>query len=159
MAKKHRREPYRIAYEVRAQMRMRGQEFTQADYQEALYEALNCFEDEAYADFVRHIAEKVDKESAEEAVSGQPNLPGMPWDLEGDLRLGDGRRIGKQFALWRHVQEAMALDDANIIAVQQANLRKRQEMIRLRPYWDQPGVTKRDAVDAYEAEHPPGQAS
>lgn len=153
MARRRKAEWLRVADDLRRQFRGRG-EFTQQDYRQALHSALReCWnETEAYDGFVDHVAEQVDKASRREPDPDQPDLPGIRWDLDGELHLGAGRRVDKRLAQADHAQEALALDDANLIAVQQANLRKRQEWLALQPYWGG-GVTKQEAVSAYEADH------
>ena len=44
----------------------------------------------------------------------------------------------------------LAIDAAEVIRLEEANLRMRQELLRLQPFWG-PGMTKQQAIAAYEA--------
>lgn len=98
------------------------------------------------------IARAVDDSAISERAD-QPSLPGVQWDMEGEYRLGGGRRVAKERALIEHMDEVLANDSNNLAAVLRANARKHEEAARLRPYWVR-GMTKREAVTAYLAEHP-----
>src|SRR5262249_28114777 len=123
----------RLANDLRDEFRERG-EFNQADYRHALAHALRPFEGEAYEGFVDHIAEQVDKSATRERSNDQPLLS-PDWDLDGEYRLGSGRRVAKPLAHLEHMEEMMANDERNTAAVMQASARKREELARLRPYF------------------------
>lgn len=139
------------ARSLREQFRDRG-EFTQAEFRSALSGVLNDLASEAFEGFVDHIAEVVDRDTPPTEKS-DPYEGRLLWDLEGEYKFGDGRRIAKRLATIDHIERALAINDRNVAAVMGANVRMREEYLRLKPHWDN-GVTKSQAIDAYLAEHP-----
>lgn len=139
------------ANELREEFRSRG-EFTQAEFRQALREALSPFRGDAYDGFVDHVADQVDKDATREATPEQLVFEGEGWDLGGEYRLSSGRRVAKRLALLEHMEEMIANDEQNVAVVLAASSRKHQELARLRPYFG-PGVTKEDAVAAYRSDH------
>jgi hypothetical protein len=139
-----------IARELREEFRGSG-EFTQECYLAELAVKLKDFKKKAFDGFVQHIGQIVDRQShsAESRPDGQLYL----FDVEGEYKLGDSRRIAKRLARIDHADAAMALDDRNAAAVLMANARKREELTRLRPYWSN-GKTKEQAVEAYFEANP-----
>jgi hypothetical protein len=142
-----RRQAFRIARTLRERFRAGG-EFDHGSYVAALEPALREFEAEAFRGFVLHVAEHIDKDATRERT---PEGQGELFDLEGEYKLGDSRRVAKAMATVEHADKAMSLDDANLEQVVAANLRKRKELFLLRPFWNHPGVTKAEAVTAYNA--------
>ena len=138
---------------LRAEFRQRG-EFELTDYRIALADALAEFRPSAYDGLVAYVAERVDKDATRERHEETPSFPGIQWELEGEYRLGEGRRVAKELARIEHVETVIAQDERNLAAVMRASARKHEELSMLRPYWSRPGVTKRQAVDAYVADHP-----
>jgi hypothetical protein len=142
----------RIARALREEFRERGTIFKHGDYLKALAERLQPLRDRLYRDAVANYGDKVDRDSTcPFVVPDAPVLPGF--DLEGELRLGEGERVAKKYAHRDHAERAMLLDDENLLAVQAANIAKRKELLLLTPYWGA-GVPKEDAVAAYLAANP-----
>jgi hypothetical protein len=148
-----RREMLRRGRQLREQFRQRTEPFFQCDFREALAVRCRDLTAAAYDGCIDGVAEQLDRDSTGHGRKDdeQPDLPG--WDLDGEYRLGDGKRIAKKHARLEHIEAALALSDHNLVAVQRANLRDREELIRLRPYLG-PGVTKQQAIEAYRADHP-----
>ena len=94
----------RRAWELREEFRGRG-EFTTAAYLRELTRAVP----ELPATELRLLAAWVDQESTRE----RPRT-GM-FDLEGEFRLRDGRRVAKRMALLEHMEEVLAIS-AELIA-------------------------------------------
>jgi hypothetical protein len=145
----------RIANALRDEYNDRPRTFSHdGDYRPALAERLECMRESAFAGFVDNIADAVDKARHAAAAPGrQPCLPGCEFALAGELRLGDDTRIAQRHARLHHAETALAIDNENLAAVQQANLRKREELERLRPYWWL-NMTKQQAVAAYQEANP-----
>lgn len=141
-----RKEGRRIARQLREQFRARG-EFTQTAFRDALYEELRHLEGDVYGAMIDKIADDVDHDSIKDRFQGEPTLPGLDFDLEGEYKLGDKRRVAKRQASRDHAEIALRLDDKNLVAVQKANIRKREELMALSPYWSH-GTTKEQAVAA-----------
>jgi hypothetical protein len=59
------------------------------------------------------------------------------------------RRIAKRYARWEHALDALALMEEE--GDHEAAALLRREMELLEPYWNQPGVTKEQAVAAFHA--------
>lgn len=150
-----RREAKKRARALREEFRDRG-EFTQADYRVALAGRLRDLANDLFDTSVDKIADDVDRESIRDPEPDSPTLPGF--DLDGEYRCGASVRIAKRLARLDHADMAMAIDDTNLKSVLEANVRKREELTRLRPFWGQ-GMTKAAAVAAYQAENPPPQGS
>lgn len=93
-------------------------------------------------------AQRVDEESIRERPS---HAQGELFNLDGDYALGDNKRIAKAAAQVDHMRRTLAIDDANLEAVRDANTRKHEEFARLLPYYDaNPGITKAQAVAMYQ---------
>jgi hypothetical protein len=141
-------EALRRARRLHDDLRLRG-EFNQRDFRAAL-SALCCdLTDAAYDGFLDNIAETVDRQAASAKADDTPSL----FNLGYVLKLGNGRRIDKRLAVLEHFEESLALSDANLVAVQTANLRDREELIRLRPYLMR-GLNAEQAVASYLTDHP-----
>jgi hypothetical protein len=89
------------------------------------------------------------------------------FNLEGCYALDAERRIGRRYARLEHIEEALGYDLLCLEApngaskrkrreLEQAIARKREELEKLRPYWG-PGVTKEEAIGAYEAAQQEGE--
>jgi hypothetical protein len=137
---------------LRRQFRAKG-EFTTRDYLTALKKALRRFREDAYDGLVQYVAEAIDREATKGGMDGQPDLPGCEWDLDGEYRLGGGRRVAKELARLDQAEEMLAQVEANLAAVTQASARKQAEMAKLRPFW-LAAMTKGEAVAAYRAANP-----
>jgi len=147
----------RRAHALHERFRARG-EFTTEAFEAALREELVEFQGEAFDGYVQHIADIVDKQFIRPDTSDQPFLLGMSWDIEGGIRLGEGRRIAKSLALIEHLDEMLVNVEENAAAVLIASARKHKEVALLRPYMRQ-GVTKAAAIALYEADHPSSRES
>ena len=139
------REALRRARVLRNEFRERG-EFSQSEYRQALAGILVDLSDLAYDAFVTNVAQDIDRESSHDRGRSDPSFP--EFDLEGEYKLGDTRRIAKRLARIEHADMAMAIDDQNVAAVLIANARKKEELSKLRPYWGA-GISKQQAVEAY----------
>ena len=137
-----RREARKIGRQLRDEFRARG-EFTQTAFRRELGERLGHLQDDAYDGFVDKVAQEIDEEATKDR--NESLLPGF--DLDGEYRCGDNVRVAKRLARLDHALMAMKLDDANLVAVMAANMRKHEELARLQPYWG-PGMTKEEAVRA-----------
>ena len=152
MTARDRKAALKVAHELREKFSAGG-EFLEADFREALLEKLKDFKSIAYEGFVANIADSVDAAVTSERVMEQRGL--FPdFDLDGEYRLGNGRRVKKTLALIDHLDEVLANDEENIEAIMRASARKHREIAKLRPYLRQPGTTKEQAVAAYRREHP-----
>jgi hypothetical protein len=149
-----RREAFRRARRLYEQYQSGG-EFLRADFDSALRDACRDLTEASYETAILAVAEQVDRDATNPRVKPweeeQPDLPGF--DLDGVYPLKGGRRIAKLLARREHIEEHLALSDANLIVVQGANLRDREEYLRLLPFLG-PGVTKQRAVEAYRAASP-----
>jgi hypothetical protein len=67
-------------------------------------------------------------------------------------RRRDELRIAIRFARWEHAQRALELMEEGDDEAGAADLRREMEL--LRPYWNRPGVTKEQAVEAYYRDYP-----
>lgn len=141
------KEALRKAHKLREEFRKRG-EFKQQDFRRALSRRLKSCKEAAYEALVDLVAEQLDKEP----IDKEPRQ-GLLFDMEGEYKLGEGRRIAKRLAQYNHAQDALKLDDANVKNVLEANKWKHEEMERLRPFW-LPGMTKQEAVGAYREANP-----
>jgi hypothetical protein len=140
------------ARKLREEFQTGKDEYTQEEYRDELAVRLEPFRRRAYDDFVNHIAEQVDKEATNDDFGdGQPCFPG--WDVEGETRLGDGKRVPKRKTLINHADEMLAIAARNLASVSLAYARKHGEVERLRPYWP-PGVTKEAAIAACQRANP-----
>lgn len=136
-----------------------GEEFYTTDVRTALHARLSAiggYQAIAFDGLVDWAIERINKDSTHEDGSEQPCLPGF--DLEGVYKLGGNLRIGKRHAQRHHAETALAIDDANLASVTIANQRKHDELNLLAKYW-LPGMTKAEAVAAYQAANPLDQAS
>ena len=107
----------RIAWQLRHEFRDRG-EFTQPDFREALFAALADLADPAdgaLTALVDETADEVDRESLAETPDDQLDPSGF--DMEGEYRLGDGRRVAKRMATRDHAKESLRLDDERLRAL------------------------------------------
>lgn len=146
-------EALKRARELRERFRATHEPFSQSDFHEALLNNCQDLTGSALDGLVAWAAEHVDKTATKETTSqSQPSLPGF--DMDGEYKLGSGLRISKPDARLEHMEAMLALDDENLINCQQANLRKRQELLRLRPHLG-PGVSKMQAAQAYLAANKP----
>jgi hypothetical protein len=121
----------RIAWQLRQEFRERG-EFKQADFREALSHALADLADLADGSLmalVDETADEVDRESLADTPDDQLDPDGV--DMEGEYRLGDGRRVAKRMATRDHMQEALRLDDDRLRDLQRAMLRKWQGLLAI----------------------------
>ncbi len=151
-------EALRRARELRKEFRATGEPFTQTSYREELANRLQDLNETAYEGFIDSIATKVDNEALRECENESHSfLPGMEFDLDGEYKLGDGRRIAKADARRGHMEAALHEDDLNLERVTNANKRKHTELEELEPYFG-PGVRKSEAVQAYRAANQPPQA-
>jgi hypothetical protein len=117
------KEAKRRAWAMREEWRARG-EFKQADFRAALFPVLADLADPAdgaLMTLVDETADEVDRESLAKTPDDQREPSGF--DLVGEYRLGDGRRIAKGEATQDHMQEALRLDDERISDLQRAKLR------------------------------------
>lgn len=146
----------RIALELRETLREQG-EYRQSEYRERLGVALYGLRNALYEDSVDGIAEKVDRQATR---GRRPSAPGQleMFDLCGDYALGDDRRIAKRHALYHHVTAHLEIVEANERRVAQAARREREEFDRLRSYLER-GMTKAQAVDAWQADNPDANES
>lgn len=146
------REALRIARALREKFR-NGGEFTTTEYRESLALELEDLRDDAFDSFVDSISEKVDRE---EGSLGRDTNQRSLFDMDGEYRLGDTRRIAKRLAHIEHADAAMAIKQRNAAAVMESLARDLEELGRLRPYWG-PGVTKEQAIAAYKSDHDENQ--
>jgi hypothetical protein len=84
----------------------------------------------------------------------EPDLPGL--GLEGDFNLGGGERVGKACATWADAQTVLRLARKNRDDVNAAYKHMRDEVNKLKPYWEPPGTTQEQAVEGYLRDNPPG---
>jgi hypothetical protein len=146
-----RREALKRARRLRDEFRARG-EFFQSDFRDKLPEELRDLESASFQAFVDYIAERVDDESTRER-SPDESLLFEGWDLDGEYRLGEGRRVAKRKARLEHMEKMIALDEQNTAAVLKASQRKHEELARLRPYLSGGDRTKEEAIEVFVAEH------
>jgi hypothetical protein len=78
----------------------------------------------------------------------------MAFNLDGEFKLDDERRIGRRLARWDHAQLALEWMEAEADAAAGAVKRLRRELELLEPYWCRTGVTREQAVEAYYNDHP-----
>jgi hypothetical protein len=149
-------EALRRARKLRQEFRDTGREFTQSKFIEALTDLCSDLAGSALEGLVSYAGETVDKDATREREKAETILPGF--DLEGEYKMGDGKRIAKEHARLEHMEAALRLDDANLVAVQEANQRKHDELECLRPYL-LPGVAKWQAVERYNADHQESQGA
>src|SRR5947208_13128298 len=98
------------ALAVRQQFRAGG-EFTTRAYEAALRAELSELHElgSDFDSYVRCVAKMVDELSTREQT---PNAAGF--ELEGEYRLGNGRRVAKAEAQYEHMQEAIVISDREI---------------------------------------------
>jgi hypothetical protein len=140
-------EALRRARNLRAKFRDERDEFTQSEYHAALAEACADLSDSALEGLVAWAAEAVDKDATRGAADA-PGQQSLDFDLEGEEKLGAGRRIARRKMRRDHAAEALALKRANLQSVQQALARDEDELARLTPFW-RAHMTKEEAVAAY----------
>lgn len=93
-------------------------------------------------------------------LNTEPLLCFPGWDLDGDYKLGNGRRVAKRLARLRDIDELVeAIEAETIEALKKAqeaikaNSAMYKEVSKLRPYLGR-GLTKQEAIEAYLADHP-----
>ena len=145
------RDALQLARDLREKFREQG-EFSLVTYRSALADELHELANELYQDAVDAIAHRVDRESITPRKDAEQQR--ALFDLDGEYALGGGGRMAKALAQFHHAQASLMLDDQNLVSVQQANIKKRDELLRLQPYWAVPGVTKRQATEAWAEDNP-----
>jgi hypothetical protein len=109
---------------------------------------------ELIEDAIVAIAAEVDSESTRGTARRQQQQLEFPgFDLEDEYALDGGRRIAKRYAQLQHAETWLRIDDENLDNVTKANARKHKEIDDLRPFWG-PGITKREAVEAFSNASP-----
>jgi hypothetical protein len=92
----------------------------------------------------------VDQLRAGDERATEENHSAPESDPDRECEADAGRRVAKRLATIEQADEAMLLSDRSLVAAMKANMRMREELIRLRPFWGQ-GVTKEEAVRRYTA--------
>lgn len=148
-------EALRRARRIYEELRMTRDTFTVCDFHDRLRQA--CEEDlkeSALDGLVTWAREAVDKEAKAKAENSDLQQKEL-FDYEGVLSLGEGRRVGKEFAKHEHIRAALAIRKANLDAVRIAYDRANQEYELVKTYYEnRPGITFREATEMYLADHP-----
>lgn len=147
------REGLHRARKLREELRKRG-EFTQKEFREQLGVRLDGLKAAAFEALVDHIAERVDEESTRDREAGAQTL--LPFDLDGEYKFDDGKRIAKRKARKDHAEKALALKRKNLEKVRAAYKRDKNELAQLRKVW-KAGMTKEDAVKEWQKANPSSQ--
>ena len=146
----------RIARQAYQDLLETGREFLLSEVAASVSDQINgmdprCFRDQAIAGAVK----QADQEQTRGAKKNK-DAPGqiVLWAVDGAFPLGENRRISKRDALFHHGLEVMEIHRQNRDAVNAAFDRHQAEFERLASYWDRPGVTLREAIEAADSAEP-----
>src|SRR5262245_38028588 len=103
MATTVRQQALTTARDLREEVRERGAVFTQDEYRGELAARLAASGFEGFELWLDELARIVDEEAA--CISDK----GAMFDLAGEYRLADGRRVAKRYSLREHGKEALAM--------------------------------------------------
>lgn len=136
--------------------RATGETFTKDEVHSEALDACRDLTDSALEGLVTWAVDKGDREATKDVPPGSDQLilDGFgPADLDGLYALGEGERIGKEFARIEHMMKHLEISRTNRHAVDEADDKLHAEFELIRPYWKK-GWTKRQAIKAYLRANP-----